>query len=527
MSLLSIRSLHGKLLLVLIPVVLIIALIMVGLFSFLSIERFEKELQSKEQALLISVSQVMAEPLWSYQYEALNQLVLAVMTDPDVLRVRVFDEGNNDVLTVGEIPDNERVDQLQQVILYQNAHIQQYAGTLEISFGRQRLETLLLQRVLQELLLICLMTLGILACVLIISRYIIRQPLAELLSAMSQSKSTGRLKPVHWDSDDEIGQIIHEYNLLQESLSAKDDELRVSRARHHALYHNTPALMFSIGCDARVRDVSDYFCQELLLSPDRVIGTLFWHYLSGENSEQVKAQIEQAQQQEKIVRDLKAGFSQPSGEIDVLITAVPEYDEEHRYSGHLMVLSDITQLNQAYQVIERQANFDTLTGLANRNFFQRKIDKLFAEKTSVKLSLLFIDLDGFKQVNDTLGHLIGDQLLIAVAKRMTGVVPEPAIVARLGGDEFAVLIDDSGQSQDLDLLSTDILLQLATPFKINRHDVRISGSIGIACSPMHAANPTELLQYADIAMYQAKNSGKNAHCFYQALGSEATNSVQG
>ena len=179
--------------------------------------------------------------------------------------------------------------------------------------------------------------------------------------------------------------------------------------------------------------------------------------------------------------------------------------------------------------LQQMALKDTLTGLGNRRFFDDSFDKAvqLAKRHNECCALILLDLDNFKQVNDTLGHLIGDQLLIAVAKRMSGVVPESAIVARLGGDEFAVLIDDNGQSQDLDVLSTDILLQLATPFKINRHDVRISGSIGIACSPMHAANPTELLQYADIAMYQAKNSGKNAHCFYQALGSEKINSVQG
>ncbi len=522
----SVRSLHSKFFLSLMPIVLGIALMTIGVFAFLSIERFESQLQEKEKALSAALAQVLGEPLWNYQYETLVQLVDAAMIDPDIVQIRILDEGGNEVLVKGKIMDHERIDQRSQGIFYHNAHIQQNAGMLQISFGRQRLREELWGRVLQELVLVVLMSAGFLVCVLVISRYVIHKPLSELLQAMNQSQVKGVLQPVRWRSDDEIGYIIHQYNLMQESLSAKDLQLELSRSRYRTLYHSTPALMLSVDAKGRVLEVSDYFCKELGFAPEQVVGTLLWRYLDSSisvqgDTTQVHATIEQALAKEEVIRELKTCFHLPRGSIDVLITAVPQYGEHHEYQSHLLVLSDITQLNQAYQLIERQANVDHLTGLANRNRFQRDIDRYFVEQRQPKLSLLFIDLDGFKQVNDTRGHLVGDQLLIVVAKRMLNVVPSDFLVARLGGDEFAILIDDSKQDLDLMALSLNleqlgesILQQVAMPFKIAGHELCISASIGIACAPMHATDSVELLQYADIAMYQAKRQGKNAFAFY-------------
>ena len=483
----------------------------IGVFAFFTIERFEQELQKKEQALLVSLAQVLGEPLWNYQYEALRQLVSAAMTDPDIVQIRILDEGGNEVLVRGAVPERERIDQRRQSIFYHNAHIKQSTGTLEISFGRQRLSKALRERVLQELILIVLMSTGFLVCVLLISRYVIQKPLEELLQAMNQSQLKGRLQPVTWKSDDEIGYIIQQYNQVQESLNAKDYQLKMSRARYRTLYHHTPALMLSVDAQGQVQEVSDYFCSELGFQQGQILGTFIWRYLDDKTDPNVRHQIEQALLREDRIREQHACFKLPAGTIDVLITAVPQYDEQQHYQGHLLVLSDITQLNQAYRVIERQANVDHLTGLANRNHFQRHIDRFFAENQTPQLSLLFIDLDGFKQVNDSKGHLIGDQLLVVVAKRMLSVVHSDAMVARLGGDEFAVLVDDSHLglsaaelSLNLELLGESILQQLAMPFKIGGYELKISASIGIACAPMHATNAVELLRYADIAMYQAK-----------------------
>ncbi len=530
----GVRSLHSKFFLSLMPIVLGIALMTIGVFAFLSIERFENQLQEKEKALSAALAQVLGEPLWNYQYETLVQLVSVAMTDPDIVQVRILDEGGNEVLVKGNVADNERIDQRSQRIFYHNAHIEQSAGLLQISFGRQRLRDELLGRVFQELILIVLMSAGFLVCVLLISRYVIHKPLSELLLAMKQSQAKGVLQPVQWRSDDEIGYIIHQYNLMQESLSVKERQLELSRSRYRTLYHSTPALMLSVNMQGKILEVSDYFCKELDFAPDQLLGTSLWRYLDDYGSKSVHQVLEQALLKEEVIRELQACFHLPRGRIDILITAVPQYDELSEYQGHLLVLSDITQLNQAYQLIEHQANVDHLTGLANRNRFQQDIDRYFIEQQYPRLSLLFIDLDGFKLVNDTWGHLVGDQLLVVVAKRMLNVVPPDALVARLGGDEFAILIDDSTLDLTLDELALkleqlgeSILQQMAMPFKISGHALCISASIGIACAPMHATSSVELLQYADIAMYQAKRQGKNAFAFYHETHGSEPPSEQG
>lgn len=526
MSLFNVRSLHGKFFLLLLPIVSGIAVLMLGLFSWLTVVRFEQELQAKEQELMQSSALVMAEPLWNYQYEALQQIITALMTDPDIVQVIIEDEGGNEVLSQGETEGKARVEHHSRAIVYQNAHIVQQAGRLQISFSHQRLSQLLIQRIIQDLVLIGLMTLGFLFCVLMISRYVIRRPLSELLAAINQSQQEGSLQPVQWRSDDEIGQIIREYNQIQVSLTTKEKQLHSSRARYRALYHNTPALMLSIDEQARITEVSDYLCQQTGQVAEYFLGEVLWSFLAGDHVDRIRYQLEQALYGQQSVSELQAIFRRDDQTLDILITAVPQFDDHQMYKGHLVVLSDITQLNQAYRLIEQQANFDSLTGLANRHNFQQQLNHQFADHHRPVLTLIFIDLDGFKQVNDTLGHLIGDQLLIAAARRMSSVVQQQGLLARLGGDEFAVLLvhhhlpagSATGlhKAQQADQLAGQLLEQLASPFNIAGHPVRISGSIGMAVSPEQATDSTELLRLADIAMYQAKKAGKNACCRYQA-----------
>jgi diguanylate cyclase len=129
---------------------------------------------------------------------------------------------------------------------------------------------------------------------------------------------------------------------------------------------------------------------------------------------------------------------------------------------------------------------------------------------------MFIDLDMFKEVNDTLGHASGDELLKIVAKRLSRCVRESDTVARLGGDEFTVILPHIKHAEHAQLVAEKLLHQLTSPFHLSGHDINISGSIGIALYPDHADELEALLKHADSAMYQAKNAGRNTFRFYQS-----------
>jgi diguanylate cyclase (GGDEF)-like protein/PAS domain S-box-containing protein len=192
-------------------------------------------------------------------------------------------------------------------------------------------------------------------------------------------------------------------------------------------------------------------------------------------------------------------------------------DSREQVKQYVVLLTDISRLKKAEQEIWRQANFDNLTGLPNRNLFYQRLNQTLekADSCRYKAALMFIDLDRFKEVNDTLGHDAGDNLLKQVAARLNSSVTQDATVARMGGDEFTVILPRLTAVDGAEEVARKILKELARPFDLALRTVNISGSLGIVLYPDQGKNMTALLKNADIAMYQAKESGRDAYRVYQ------------
>ncbi|TAN48993.1 MAG: EAL domain-containing protein [Methylococcaceae bacterium] len=195
-------------------------------------------------------------------------------------------------------------------------------------------------------------------------------------------------------------------------------------------------------------------------------------------------------------------------------------DSVHRRVG---LFTDITQNKQSEEIIWQQANFDALTGLPNRRMFhdclEREIKK--ARQAGLSLALLFFDLDRFKEINEVLGHGLGDGLLKKVAQRLTGSVREIDTVARLGGDEFAVILGELEHMGNLDHIAEAILQQLTEPFSLENQAVYVSASMGITLYPQDAIAMDALLRNAEQAMYVAKAQGRNRHSYFAPFMQEA------
>ena len=175
--------------------------------------------------------------------------------------------------------------------------------------------------------------------------------------------------------------------------------------------------------------------------------------------------------------------------------------------------SDITEKKRKDELIWSQANFDMLTKLPNRRLFYERLEREIkkSQQTGKSLALLFIDLDRFKEVNDKMGHEMGDQLLIEAALRISQCVRDTDTVARLGGDEFTVVLPEFGTPVILERIAQKIIDELGRPFKLGVETATISASIGITLCPDDAVDVENLLRNADHAMYGAKASGRN--CF--------------
>ena len=204
--------------------------------------------------------------------------------------------------------------------------------------------------------------------------------------------------------------------------------------------------------------------------------------------------------------------------VEVEAIAVPT--SERGAAATQLVLLDITERKRVEQRVRHLAHHDALTGLPNRALLLDRLRQALrqARRERGRIAVVMLDLDHFKSVNDTLGHPFGDRLLCAVAERLQTTIRESDTLARFGGDEFALVQTRLQEPRGASVLAEKILAALAQPFVLDRQEVRITTSIGIAICPEHGAEPEPLIEHADIALYQAKARGRaRAELFAEAM----------
>jgi diguanylate cyclase (GGDEF)-like protein/PAS domain S-box-containing protein len=242
------------------------------------------------------------------------------------------------------------------------------------------------------------------------------------------------------------------------------------------------------------------------------------------------------QQIEELLRRALAGESVASPDVHYVVPATsrqgwisgvyrPYVDDDGTVLGVVGVIRDITDRKAAEQQIEYQAYHDALTGLANRRLFQEHLSLALAlaQRRSKQVAVLFLDLDHFKVVNDSLGHSVGDALLQETARRLKTAVREGDTVARVGGDEFTIVLQDLSRVQDAAIVAQKVLQSIAEPMEIQGKRLFATASIGITISPQDGLDAETLLRNADTAMYRAKAEGRNT---YQMSTQELSRSTQ-
>lgn len=185
--------------------------------------------------------------------------------------------------------------------------------------------------------------------------------------------------------------------------------------------------------------------------------------------------------------------------------------------GFVTIYLDVTEQRRAQAMIAHMAHHDALTKLPNRMLFRDRLEQAVAlASRGAVMALHYLDVDGFKPVNDRLGHKAGDELLVAISERLLGTVRKHDTVARLGGDEFAIVQTGIRENRDAVSLASRVMKAMAAPFPIGGGTVSVGVSIGIAVAPSDGLDPDDLLRKADAAMYASKGSGRSRISFFQA-----------
>jgi len=300
-----------------------------------------------------------------------------------------------------------------------------------------------------------------------------------------------------------------------------EEALQESEKKFRGLFHSATDAIFVFELDAAgaprpLVDVNDIACRRLACGRDELLRLSPLDLVSKED-----AQV--------FLNNMRVLLSWGDITFELTLTArngarLPVEMSAHAFDVNntktiWAIARDISERKQAEETIRRQAYHDALTGLPNRMLFKERLNQsiLQARRADHRLGLLFLDLDRFKNVNETLGHIVGDQLLQAVAERLAGSLKPDHILARLGGDEFTILLPRLARVEEAVKIAQKLLGALKAPVSLGGHELHVNASVGIALFPSDGEDAEMLLRNADTALYRAKEKGRNTYQLYAPL----------
>jgi diguanylate cyclase (GGDEF)-like protein/PAS domain S-box-containing protein len=296
-------------------------------------------------------------------------------------------------------------------------------------------------------------------------------------------------------------------------------QLRESERRFRDFAEAAGEYVWELDVDGRYTYVSRRVEQVLGYAPEELLGRRPIEFMPAGEAERVRDWLAEVSRNREAFRNFEhRSMSRTGSQVWQLVSGVPILDAEGRFVGLRGTALDVTERKQSEARIAELATRDPLTGLPNRLLLSDRLARGItnAQREGASLAIMFIDLDHFKRVNDTLGHEVGDGLLREVAKRIGGLLRKGDTLARLGGDEFVVVLEGLKTAEDAGQVAQKIINVLSQPFEVAGHTLNTAGSIGIAICPTDGADATTLMRHADTAMYVAKSSGRKNYQFFSA-----------
>lgn len=389
-------------------------------------------------------------------------------------------------------------------------------GTLYIESSREYL----LERFIQFMLFSILITAAAIGLALLLAdklKDVISTPMRELRGTLTEILNKGVYSiRASKTNNDELGDLVDLFNRLLTTIDEENQSLKASEERFRKLTALSPVGIFQVDPNQKLQyvnqrwrdihglsnekpDLQDWF---EMIHPKDLVGTQeAWNRL--------------VLDQDGIALELRLIRSDMT-HTWLHLMASTLHDQDGQLLGYLGAVSDISELKAAQMQMETLAFYDPLTGLANRRLFKNRLETSVkaAIRSGRSMALMFLDMDQFKRVNDTLGHDAGDVLLKEVSNRLSNIVRESDTVSRIGGDEFTILLTDISTAFDVRTVADKILKAMAKPIRVKGQDILTSVSIGITLTPDDSIDINVLMKNADLAMYSAKEQGRNNYQFF-------------
>ncbi len=317
-------------------------------------------------------------------------------------------------------------------------------------------------------------------------------------------------EPVHRTGLREVRAIEDALESMRQALS----RTTISRDYLNTLLNSMSDAVLVTGADGRIRTVNSAATRLLGFADSELIGHAFDWLVAEPHRPTFSVERVLEEPGETVIR------TQRGQTIPVSISASAVSSDDPAFMGQIFVLRDVTERKRAERRIRYLARFDTLTKIPNRMQFQHLLQQAIARTRREErgLLLLYIDIDNFKEINDTFGHAAGDRVLETISERLTRVLPRESVVGRLAGDEFSVFAEgidgEEARHEQAGALARLVLGEVGRPLHVGEHEIYVTASVGIALCPENADNVIDLIRNADAAMYHAKRAGRNCQVFY-------------
>ncbi|MBT9372493.1 EAL domain-containing protein [Rhizobium sp. CSW-27] len=521
------HSVESRFIAIICGALLIIVAPLFTLFLALSSQQAAQTLRERLEIRLTANAQALSKPLWDLDVDSIRQITSTLSSEAGIRVVKVTDTlGKLDVTESNLRETGERLDHMTRAITYRAPEGEQEVGTISIYFSRVGLFSSLDNRELAFISIFIVAILTVVGAAILGNRTMIIRPLMRLTAAIEATRRLGSRHHVDWRSTDEMGRLAKSFNEMQIQLEREERELKLAHQQTTETYNLTPAMLFSLNERDLIWAVSDYWLLATGYARKDVLGRPFVDLITPADRMRYLTRKALGYRDQSTVApsdrksrtcEVTVGFLCADGHVmDVLILETELAATGSESPTSLSVMTDVTELKQSELRNHRQAITDHLTGLLNRQGFEAVLDEKIAQadRNGSDVACLFIDLDRFKSINDTLGHASGDSVLCQFVTRITPLIEEGDVAARLGGDEFALLITGSTAETRANAICSQIVDMFDTPFRAGSSTVRLSASIGLAFYPRHAKSAAELLQKSDMAMYVRKRDGKNGAKIY-------------